>query len=224
MKHFELNGQIREAGNKASVKVLRKEGLVPCNLYGYKMENILFSVSIKDINKLINTPEAHIVDINLNAGGKYTAVVHELQFHPVNDTCLHVDFLSVNEEKPIVINVPVEITGHAIGVQNGGKFFMVTRSIKISALMKDLPDNLPIDISGLDIEKQVTAGDLNYDNVTILTPKDTIVCVVRSTRQIAAQAAREVAAEESALGTPAAAPTETAAPAAAADAAGSESK
>jgi large subunit ribosomal protein L25 len=206
MKHFELKGQVREAGRKAIVKAFRKQGLVPCNLYGLGIQNILFTVSAKDLKKITDTPAAYIVDLNLSDGKIYPAILHELQFHPVNDNCLHVDFLAVNETKPIIINVPVVITGHAIGVQNGGKFFQITRELKVCAIMKDLPDSLVVDVTKLQIEKQMTTGDLHYDNVTILTPKDTVICAVKSTRQLAAQAAKEVAAEQSALGTPAAAP------------------
>ncbi len=213
MKHIELKGQIREAGNKAVIKAFRKQGLVPCNLYGLGMNNILFTVSTKDLKKITNTPAAYIIDLALSDGKTYTAVLHELQFHPVEDICLHVDFLAVNDSKPIVINVPIAISGHAIGVQNGGKFFQITRELRISALMKDLPDELSVDVTNLQIEKQLSASDLHFDNVTILSSKDTIICSVKSTRQLAAAAAREVAAEQSALGTPAAA-TEAAATAA----------
>ena len=211
MKHFELKGQIREAGNKAVIKAFRKQGLVPCNLYGLGMNNILFTVNAKDLKKATNTPVAHIIDLALSDGKTYTAIIHELQFHPVEDVCLHVDFLAVNESKPIVIKVPIAISGHAIGVQNGGKFFQITRELRISALMKDLPDELSVDVTNLQIEKQMSASDLHFDNVTILSSKDTIICAVKSTRQLAAAAAAEAAAAPAATETAAPAATETAA-------------
>ncbi|MFA6591771.1 MAG: 50S ribosomal protein L25 [Bacteroidales bacterium] len=216
MKHIELKGQAREAGNKAVVKAFRRQGLVPCNLYGNGSENVLFTVTAKDLKTVTDTPNAYIVDIVLDNGKKYTAVAHEFQYHPLSDICLHGDFLSVGEDKPIAITVPVSVTGHAVGVQNGGKFFLITRELRISALMKDLPDSLLVDVTNLQIEKQMRVSELHYDNVTILSSKNTIVCAVKSTRQLAAQAAKEVAIEESALGTPA--PAETAAAAPAADA------
>ncbi|MBQ9713093.1 MAG: 50S ribosomal protein L25, partial [Bacteroidales bacterium] len=97
MKHFELKGQIRETGNKAVIKAFRKQGLVPCNLYGLGLKNVLFTVEEKELKGITHTPESFIIDIVLNDGNKYTAVVHELQYHPVKDNCLHVDFLAVNE-------------------------------------------------------------------------------------------------------------------------------
>jgi large subunit ribosomal protein L25 len=214
MKHFELKGQIREAGNKAVIKAFRRQGLVPCNLYGLGMKNILFTVNAKDLKKITDTPAAYIIDLALSDGKTYTSVLHELQFHPVDDTCLHVDFLAVNDNKPIVINIPIAISGHAVGVQNGGKFFQISRELRVSALMKDLPDELSVDVTNLQIEKQMSANDLHFDNVTILSSKDTVICAVKSTRQLAAAAAREVAAEQAALGTPAPAATTEAAPAA----------
>ncbi len=216
MKHFELSGTVREVGNKAVIKAFRRQGLVPCNLYGLGLKNVLFTVSDRELQGLLCTPESFIVDLNLSDGKKYLAIVHELQFHPVKDNCLHVDFLAVDDKKPITINVPLVFQGHPIGVQKGGKFFKLARELRISALMEDLPDNLVIDINKLDIEKKLTAGDLSYDKVTILTSKNTILCQVKSSRQMAADAARAEAAEEAAEGAnaPAAEAAESAAPAA----------
>jgi len=184
MKHFELKGQLRQTGNKATIKAIREQGLVPCNLYGLGMQNILFTVNEKELNALICNPASFIIDLVLGED-KYTAVVHELQFHPVQDNCLHVDFLAVNEEKPIAINVPLNITGHAAGVQLGGKFVKNVRDLRICALMKDLPDQLDIDITELGIGQNIVAGDLHFENVTILSPKNTIICGVKATRQSA---------------------------------------
>ncbi len=188
MKHFELKGQIREVGNKAVIKAFRKQGLVPCNLYGPGMGNILFTVEEKELNGILYTPASYIIDLNLGDGKVYPSIVHELQFHPVADNCLHVDFLAVSEDKPIAINVPLAITGHAAGVQKGGKFVKKERELRISALMKNLPDELPVDITPLEIGENIVAGDLKYDNVTILTKKDTIICGVKATRNAAAAA------------------------------------
>ena len=191
MKHFELKGQIRETGNKAVIKAYRRQGLVPCNLYGLGLKNILFTVVEKDLQGLTHTPESFIVDLVLSDGQKFTAVLHEIQYHPVKDNCLHVDFLAVNEEKPIAIKVPLNITGHAAGVQAGGKFFQLLREVRVCALMKNLPDKLDIDITPLGIGEQIKAGDLKYDNITILTQKDSIICGVKATRNSAAVATEE---------------------------------
>lgn len=187
MQHFELKGQIRQVGNKATIKAFRKEGLVPCNLYGLGMENVLFTVSEKELKGLIYSPNSFIVDIALDNGQAYTAVLHELQFHPVNDNCLHIDFLAVNEEKPIAINVPIVITGHSVGVQQGGKFTLNARTLRISALMANLPDELKVDISSLQLDKKIKAGELKYENITVLTDKDSIICGVKSTRNMVAK-------------------------------------
>jgi len=193
MKHFSLDGTIREKGNKQVLKAFRRQGLVPCNLYGQGLENILFTVSAKQLQGLTNTPAAHIVDLNLD-GKKYVAVAHEYQWHPVDDNCLHVDFLAVSEDKPIAIDVPLNITGHPVGVQAGGKFVQVSRKLRISALMKDLPDQLDIDVTPLGLDKRMTAGDLKFDGITILSDKNTIICRVKTTRamqQAAADATKE---------------------------------
>ena len=99
MKHFTLKGEIRQKGNKAVLKAFRAQGLVPCNLYGAGMDNILFTVNEKELKGLTHTPASYIVDLELD-GKTYTAVAHEYQWHPVEDNCLHVDFLSVNESSP----------------------------------------------------------------------------------------------------------------------------
>ena len=192
MKHFQLNGQIREKGNKAVIKAFRRQGLVPCNLYGAGIENILFTVNEKELMGLTHTPAAYIVDLNLD-GKVYTAVAHEYQWHPVDDNCLHVDFLAVNEEKPITISVPLNIFGHPVGVQAGGKFTQLVRSLKVQGLMKDLPDQLDIDVTPLGLEKRMVAGDLKFDGIKIVSDKNTIICRVKATRamqQAAAEAAK----------------------------------
>lgn len=196
MKHFVLKGQVREVGNKAVIKEYRKQGLVPCNIYGSGVENILFTVTEKDLKGLTDTPASYIVDLELSNGQKFNAVIHELQYHPVKDNCLHADFLAVNEEKPISIMVPITITGHAVGVRAGGKFFKLVRELKVSALMKDLPDELVINIDKLQIGKRIVAGDLKYENVTVVSPKGTIICTVKSSRQGAAAAVYEEHEEE----------------------------
>ena len=191
MKHFALNGQTREVGNKAVIKAFRKQGLVPCNLYGNGIENVLFTVSEKDLKGLLNTPYSHIVDLTLDGKTNYNVILHELQFHPVKDNCLHIDFLAVDEKKPIAINVPIKFEGHAIGVQKGGKFVPGARSLRISAQMENLPDDITIDITKLDLDKKIKAGDVKVEKVSVLTDKDAILCFVKTTRNVDASAAAE---------------------------------
>ena len=182
MKHIELNGQVREAGNKAAVKAIRRAGQVPCNIYGLGMENILFSIDAMDLKNITHTPNSYIIDLKLNDGRGGCAVLHEVQYHPVTDEALHVDFLAVNEEKPVTIEVPVIVTGHAEGVKMGGKLLVSSRKLRVSAMMANLPDLLEVDSTNLMIGKQIVAGDLNYEGVTIVSPKATIICSVRPTR------------------------------------------
>jgi len=182
MKHIELNGQIREASNKAAVKAVRRAGQVPCNIYGLGMENILFSVDAQDLKTITHTPNSYIIDLKLNDGRGGCAVLHEVQYHPVTDEALHVDFLAVGTEKPVTIEVPVLVTGHAEGVKMGGKLLVSSRKLRVSAMMDKLPDILEVDSTPLKIGKQIAAGDLNYEGVTIVSPKATIICSVRPTR------------------------------------------
>ena len=182
MKHIELKGQIREAGNKAAVKAVRRAGQVPCNIYGLGIENILFTVDAQDLKAITHTPNSYIIDLELSNGTKMYAVLHEVQYHPVTDEALHVDFLTVSEEKPVTIEVPVKVVGHSEGVKMGGKLLVSSRKLRVSAMMDKLPDILEVDSTPLKIGKQIVAGDLNYDGVTIVSPKATIICSVRPTR------------------------------------------
>ena len=192
MQHFELKGTTRKVGNKAVIKAFRREGLVPCNLYGLGMENVLFTVNAKELKALTDTPKSYIVDLVLDGAKKaQTAVLHELQWHPVTDACLHVDFLAVNDKKPIAISVPLVIEGHAKGVQQGGKFYQNARSIKVSALMKDLPDEVTVNISDLGLDKRIKAGDIQLKNVAVVSDKDTIICGVKTTRNVTVAATEE---------------------------------
>ena len=193
MQHFELKGTTRQVGNKAVIKAFRRQGLVPCNLYGADIkDNILFTVDAKELKALTDTPKAFIVDLVLDGAKKaQTAVLHELQWHPVTDACLHVDFLAVDQKKPIAISVPLVIEGHAKGVQQGGKFYQNARSLRVSALMKDLPDEVTVDITPLGLDKRIKAGDIEMKNVTVVSDKDTIICGVKTTRNVTAAAAEE---------------------------------
>ena len=182
MKHIELKGQVRETGNKAVVKAIRKGGNVPCNLYGLGMENVLFTVSAQDLKSITDTPNSYIIDLELNDGKKFFAVLHEVQFHPVTDEAIHVDFLAVCDTKPVTIDVPVIVTGHSEGVKLGGKLLVSSRKLRVSAMMENLPDTLEVDSTHLMIGKQIVAGDLHYEGVNIVSPKATIICSVRPTR------------------------------------------
>ena len=136
----------------------------------------------QDLKTITHTPNSYIIDLELNDGKKLYAVLHEVQYHPVTDEALHVDFLAVCEEKPVTIEVPVIVTGHSEGVKMGGKLLVSSRKLRVSAMMDKLPDVLEVDSTHLMIGKQIVAGDLNFDGVTIVSPRATIICSVRPTR------------------------------------------
>lgn len=192
MKTFKLQGTPRTVSNKQAVKTLRRNGNVPCVLYGQGMDNLLFSVSAKELKQVTDTPNSYIVELEVE-GKNYSSIFHMAQYHPVTDEPLHVDFIAVSEDRPISINVPVFITGNSEGVRQGGKLTQSIRKLRVAALMKYLPDNLTIDITDLKLGKTITAGDLKYDNIQILTPKNTIICSVKITRAAIGAADTEAA-------------------------------
>lgn len=188
MKHFSIAGTARTTGTKADVREVRKAGKVPCNFYGNGIENVAFSVDEKEFMTLVCQPSSFIIDLDID-GKKNTAVLREVQYHPVSDRPLHADFVAVSEDKPITIDVPVRIFGNSEGVRQGGKLAVNVRKLRVSALMADLPDELPVDITTLKLGKRINAGDLHFDKVSIVTPKTAIVCSVKATRNAVAAAA-----------------------------------
>ena len=194
MKTISLAGTSREITRKSAVKALRKSGVVPCVLYGPKKENIHFSIDLKALLLILNTPNSYIIDLDID-GKQYKAVYHMAQFHPVTDDPIHVDFLMVSSDKPVAISVPIVVTGNSEGVRQGGKLILTTRKVRISAMINDLPDNIVVDISPLTIGKSIIAGDINVDKVQVLTPKSTIICSVKMTRAAIGAAAAAAAAE-----------------------------
>ena len=181
METLLFKGNARKIGNKQDLKQLRRSGEVPCVIYGANVENVNFSISEKELRKVTNTPKSFIIDIEVE-GKTYKCVFHDAQYHPVTDAILHVDFLAISHEKPVIIDVPVVITGVSEGVKQGGKLLVSARKLKISADMDNLPDNVVVDITNLQIGKTIVAGDLSYENVQIVSPKSTIICAVKMTR------------------------------------------
>ena len=172
MKHITLHGTAREKGRKSSIKSIRREGHVPCVLYGNGIENVLFSVDARDLKALTHTPNSYIVDLDID-GKSYLAVMHELQFHPVTDN-----------------------TGNCAGVKAGGKLLIEARKLRVSGLPDQIPDVLDIDITNLKLGKQIVAGDLSFEGVQIVSPKTTGVCTVKHTRAAMAAAEDTEAAAE----------------------------
>jgi large subunit ribosomal protein L25 len=177
---------------------MRKEGLVPCNLYGEtKDENglpvaLAFSVSNAELRKVIYTPNIYIVNINID-GNVRKAIIKELQFHPVSDALLHVDFYEINETKDITIGIPVKLNGLAQGVRDGGKLNLSIRKINVTAPYKRIPEQLDIDVTSLELGKSIKVGQLSFEGLEIATPKEVIVCSVKATRASRSAAAAATA-------------------------------
>lgn len=177
--------------------MLRKEGLIPCNIYGIeKGENGLpvaksFVIPFSEIRKVVYTPNVYVVNINID-GVEKKAVIKELQFHPVSDALLHVDFLEITAEKPVTVGIPVKLVGHAAGVRNGGRLALAVRQLKVTASYLNIPEILEIDVTPLEIGKSIKVGELHFEGLEFATSKEVVVCSVQMTRQAraAAQAAK----------------------------------
>lgn len=180
MQTIKLAAVKRDVYGKKNSKALRREGLVPCVLYGGEAEET-FSISEKDLKPLIYTANAYLVEIDIE-GKQEIAVMREVQFHPVKEQIMHIDFYRVQTGKPIVIEVPVRLTGSPVGVKLGGRLLQNRRKVTISALAENLPDHITIDVSDLNIGKAIFVGDLKIDKVTFLTPATAALCAVRTTR------------------------------------------
>lgn len=185
MKHISISGTARNFGKKADVKSLRRENKVPCVVYGAGIENVAFALDLKDFESIVNTPNTYIIDLTID-GKAYMTVLHDVQYHPVTDMPLHADFLAITAEKPIVVSVPIAISGNSEGVKQGGKLAVNVRKLKVCGTEANLPDVVNIDITELRIGKTIKAGDLNFDNFSIVNPKSTIICAVKMTRAAAA--------------------------------------
>lgn len=180
MKTFELKGTLRTDLGKKAAKAIRKEDSVPCELYGIG-ENIHFTCTNADLRKLIYTPEIYVVNINIE-GKEYKAVMREIQFHPVTDKVLHIDFYQVNEEKPVVMEVPVRLEGLAAGVRAGGKLSLEMRKLRVRAIYTAIPEILVINVESLELGKTKQVRDIHFDNLEILNAPNAVVCAVKLTR------------------------------------------
>ena len=182
MKTFELKGEIRENFGKSAAKSIRRQGLVPCVIYGGNdEENINFVVKQGDVRNLLYTPEVFLVNLELG-DKKMNAILKESQFHPVKDTVMHLDFLHVFDDVPVVIELPVRLEGLAAGVKAGGKLSLDLRKLRVRALASNLPEVLVVNVAKLKIGSSIQVGELNFDGLEILTSKNAVVCRVQVVR------------------------------------------
>jgi len=180
MKTLEIKGSIRKELGKKDSKKLRKDGNVPCVIYE-KEGNVHFYTHENNFKNLIYTPDAHIVNLDLD-GKPFKAVLQDVQFHPVSDKIIHVDFMEIYDDKPITISLPILITGDSVGVKAGGKLRIKKRHLKVRGFANDIPENLVIDITNVKIHHSVKVGDLSYYNIELVEPKITTVLSVASSR------------------------------------------
>lgn len=190
MKTFELKGEAREAIGKKATRAFRKEDKIPAVIYGGEQADAIhFTVTNSDVRKLVYTPEIFLVDLTIGKDN-YKAILKDIQFHPVTDAILHLDFLHVFESKPIVIDVPVILDGLAEGVRAGGKLSLDLRKLKVKALYDKVPEKVHVDVTSLALGKSVQVGELHFEGLELLNAKNAVVCRVQLTR-----AARGLAAK-----------------------------
>ena len=182
MKSITIKGSKRESVGKVATKALRNADKVPCVLYGG--DNPLhFSANELDFSKLVYTPNAHTVVLDINGDQKINAILQDIQFHPVSDKILHVDFYQLSEDKEVNMEIPVVIEGSAPGVLlEGGTLEISKRKLKVRALPKNLPDFINVDISSLKLGNKILTADLESEGFSILHPDNTVVCKVRTSR------------------------------------------
>ena len=181
MKSFDLKGTSRTEVGKKSTNELRKNNGIPCVLYGIEKEAKAFAVTTDAVRKLVYTPDIHVVNLTID-GVECKAVLKDIQFHPVKDTILHMDFLQIVEDKAIVMEVPTVLTGLAAGVKLGGKLQQAIRKIKVKAVYANIPEKLTVDVTELALGKSIKVGDLSFEGIELVTPAQTVVCSVAATR------------------------------------------
>lgn len=217
MKTYALNAQPRVELGKKAAKTLRTEGKIPAVLNGGEVVELPYTGTLKEgqklveiengrgiittdliltndaVRKLIYTPDIFVIDLDVN-GEKKHAVLREVQFHPVKDTILHIDLLEVKADKPVVMQVPVKLEGHAEGVKAGGKLTLSMKKIKVKAPYTEIPERLVINVDHLGLGKTLQVGELHFPGLEMVTPKEAVVCAVQLTRAARGAAAAEAAA------------------------------
>lgn len=216
MKTFQLQAEPRTDLGKKATKALRAEGKIPVVLNGGAAVELPFTgtlapgqklveigdnkalittdlvVAQDDVRKLVYTPDIFAIELDFN-GGKKMAILKDIQFHPVKDTILHMDFLEVDDKKPVVIQVPVKLEGHAEGVKAGGKLNLSMKKLKVKAIYTNVPERLVINVDNLGLGKALQVGDLHFEGLELVNAKNAVVCAVQLTR--AARGAQAAAAE-----------------------------
>lgn len=186
MKSVSISGSARTNVGKKDAKAVRNAGAVPCVLYGGK-EQKAFSVVYNNLLPLVYTPDVVTVELNID-GNTYKALMQEIQFHPINDRIMHIDFLEMFDNKPVIIDIPVHTTGNSIGVKAGGKLTLNVRKLKVRALPANLPDSIEIKIDDLDIGKSIRVGEIPVKNIELLDTPNMVVATIKVTRNMVSAA------------------------------------
>lgn len=217
MKVFQLSAEARIDLGKKATKALRSEGKIPAVLNGGEIVELPYNGTLKAgekvveigngkglittdivvtndaVRKLVYTPDIYAIEIEVN-GEKKMAVLKDIQFHPVKDSILHIDFLEVNEKKPVTVEVPVKLEGHAEGVKAGGKLTLSMKKIKVKAIYTNIPERVVINVDTLGLGKSLQIGELNFEGLELVNAKNAVVCAVQLTR--AARGAAAAAASK----------------------------
>lgn len=181
MKSITINGLERESVGKVSTKALRNAGKVPCVVYGGDAP-IHFSADDLAFKDLVYTPEVHTVVIALENGTKVECILQDIQFHPVTDKIMHIDFYQIFDNKEVTMEIPVRLTGNSRGVRNGGTLRIVNRKLRVKALPANLPDFIEADITEMRIGHKMYIGAIAQENFKIMHPDNTVICQVRTSR------------------------------------------
>ncbi len=179
MKTFALGAKVRET-NKIANRALRNQGKVPCVLYGGEKQ-VYFSATENDLNKLVNTPDVYLLNIDID-GESFQAILQDIQFHPLTDRIIHIDFLQVFDNKEVTVNIPVNFIGTPIGVRNGGNLLVRKRAIRTRAIPANLPDAIDINIDELKIGKFLYIGDIRDERYTFLAGDKSVIVGVKTAR------------------------------------------
>jgi len=181
MKSLTINASQRESVGKKATKALRNAGQVPCVIYGGDTI-VHFAAPEIAFKNLVYTPDVHTVVIALDNGTKINAILQDIQFHPVTDRILHIDFIEIFDDKPITMNIPFRTTGNSKGVRNGGVLRFNLRRIKVKGLAAKLPDVIEGDISNLKIGNKLYVTDVASEDFSILHPDNTVICMIKTSR------------------------------------------
>ncbi len=182
MKALKLSGSLRENVGKKDAKKLRREAKVPCVLYGGEKQ-VQFAILEKDFKPLVFSPDTHLVELDID-GKAYHCILQDIQYHPVSDSILHVDFLEIFDDKPVTVALPLHYTGTSKGILKGGRLFRKYRKLRISALPGNLPDDITVDITKLNINDSIKIADLERPNLTFLDPPNSVAVAIKSARAV----------------------------------------